>query len=268
MMKALNDKKNMNQIGHRQGIWRAWLFGLLVVITSIAPHFAFAQAVGAPPACTDPVNDTPIYENGTWLCVPFTDPTAQREIYWITNNTAWAAANSCSTCYCPPPSYIYFTPDYGNLYSYSESALCVPQNGTPMWDSPVAEELNYLMPATVSQNFIAANNAYQAQLAAIAAANAALAAADRQEGTPIGALLCTVAGWFTGNTGKGLAVIAVTIIGIALAKAKISKRAVLFTTLGIAIIFGAASIANAMGPNISLSSCGTKYRTGIGWYGR
>jgi type IV secretory pathway VirB2 component (pilin) len=258
----------MNQIGYRQGIRRGWLFGLLVVIVSIVPHFAFAQVVGPPPTCTDPVNDTPIYENGTWLCVPFTDPTAQREIWWLTNNTAWAAANDCSTCYCPPPSYIYFTPDYGNLYDNSESALCVPQGGSPPWDSPVAEELNYLMPATVNQNFIAANNAYQAQQAAIAAANAAQAAADRKEGTAIGGVLCTVASWFTGNVGKGLAVIGVSILGIALAKGKISMRTVFFVALGIAIIFGAAAIANALGQNISLSSCGTTFRTGLGWYGR
>jgi type IV secretion system protein VirB2 len=234
-----------------------------------APGSAFAQTVGAPPNCTDPVNDTPIYENGTWLCVPFTDPTAQREIWWLTTNTAWIAANDCSTCYCPPPSYIYFTPDYGNLYSNSESALCVPQGGTPQWDSPVAEELNYLMPPTENQNFIAANNAYQAQLAAQAAANQQLIA-QGTKGTAIGGMLCTVASWFTGNVGKGLAVIGVAIVGISAMKGRVSMKVAIFVMLGIAIIFGAPSIVKAMNPKYNLLfeyGCGRINYVGPGYNG-
>ncbi|MBY0407919.1 MAG: TrbC/VirB2 family protein, partial [Rickettsiales bacterium] len=32
--------------------------------------------------------------------------------------------------------------------------------------------------------------------------------------TPMGNVLCTVLAWFTGNTGKGLATISVTVIGV------------------------------------------------------
>jgi len=47
--------------------------------------------------------------------------------------------------------------------------------------------------------------------------------------TPMGKVLCTVVGWFIGNTGKGLATIAITVIGV-----------------GVAIVFGAAGIVDAM----------------------
>jgi type IV secretory pathway VirB2 component (pilin) len=40
--------------------------------------------------------------------------------------------------------------------------------------------------------------------------------------TPMGDVLCTVTGWFTGNTGKGLATVAITVIGIGALLGKVS----------------------------------------------
>ena len=40
--------------------------------------------------------------------------------------------------------------------------------------------------------------------------------------TPMGKVLCTVVNWFTGNTGKGLATIAITVIGIGALLGKVS----------------------------------------------
>jgi len=65
--------------------------------------------------------------------------------------------------------------------------------------------------------------------------------------TPFGAVFCTIVKWFTGNTGKGLATIAITIIGIGALLGKVSWGMALIVGTGVAIVFGAASIVSAMG---------------------
>jgi type IV secretion system protein VirB2 len=64
--------------------------------------------------------------------------------------------------------------------------------------------------------------------------------------TPFGNIFCTVVGWFTGNTGKGLATIAITIIGIGALLGKVSWGMALIVGVGIAIVFGAAGIIDAI----------------------
>ena len=65
--------------------------------------------------------------------------------------------------------------------------------------------------------------------------------------TPMGSVLCTVVDWFTGNTGKGLATIAITIIGIGALLGKVSWGMAIIVGIGVAIVFGAAGIVSAMG---------------------
>ena len=65
--------------------------------------------------------------------------------------------------------------------------------------------------------------------------------------TPMGNVLCTVTGWFTGNTGKGLATIAITVIGIGALLGKVSWGMAMIVGTGVAIVFGAAGIVGAMG---------------------
>ena len=65
--------------------------------------------------------------------------------------------------------------------------------------------------------------------------------------TPMGNVLCTVVNWFTGNTGKGLATIAITVIGIGALLGKVSWGMAIIVGIGVAIVFGAAGIVNAMG---------------------
>ena len=74
--------------------------------------------------------------------------------------------------------------------------------------------------------------------------------------TPMGAVLCTVTAWFTGNTGKGLATIAITVIGIGALLGKVSWGMAIIVGTGVAIIFGAASIVTAMGTSAQ-SGCST-----------
>jgi type IV secretion system protein VirB2 len=76
--------------------------------------------------------------------------------------------------------------------------------------------------------------------------------------TPMGNVLCTVVNWFTGNTGKGLATIAITVIGIGALLGKVSWGMAIIVGIGVAIVFGAAGIVNTMGAgNGSNQACAT-----------
>ncbi|MDX1974594.1 MAG: TrbC/VirB2 family protein [Rickettsiales bacterium] len=89
----------------------------------------------------------------------------------------------------------------------------------------------------------------------VAMPDMALAGAD----TPMGNVLCTVTKWFTGNTGKGLATIAITIIGIGALLGKVSWGMAMIVGIGVAIVFGAAGIVDAMngGVNNAATTCTT-----------
>jgi type IV secretion system protein VirB2 len=69
--------------------------------------------------------------------------------------------------------------------------------------------------------------------------------------TPMGNVLCTVLTWFTGNTGKGLATIAVTVIGVGALLGKVSWGMAMIVGIGVAIVFGAAGIVNSMGGGVN-----------------
>lgn len=75
----------------------------------------------------------------------------------------------------------------------------------------------------------------------------AFATATTSNDTPMGNVLCTVVGWFTGNTGKGLATIAITVIGIGALLGKVSWGMAIIVGIGVAIVFGAAGLVNTMG---------------------
>jgi len=69
--------------------------------------------------------------------------------------------------------------------------------------------------------------------------------------TPMGNVLCTVKNWFTGNTGKGLATIAITVIGVGALLGKVSWGMAIIVGIGVAIVFGAASIVDSMGGGVT-----------------
>jgi len=118
------------------------------------------------------------------------------------------------------------------------------------------------------QNSRCAHNNHMATVLACAAASIFIVlilplpalAAD----TPIGDIFCTLTGWASGNTGKALATIAIIIMGLYKLLGRISGRAFLVTMLGIAIIFGAGSIIDAL--NISNAAAGCA--TNASWPGR
>lgn len=70
----------------------------------------------------------------------------------------------------------------------------------------------------------------------------------------IGGLLCGVANWFTGSVGKGIATLAIIIIGIGALMGKVSWGMAIIVGLGVAIVFGAPQIVNELGGD---SSCST-----------
>jgi type IV secretory pathway VirB2 component (pilin) len=74
--------------------------------------------------------------------------------------------------------------------------------------------------------------------------------------TPIGNVLCTVKDWFTGNTGKGLATIAITIIGIGALLGKVSWGMAIIVGIGVAIVFGAAGIVDSLNAGVTDASTG------------
>jgi type IV secretory pathway VirB2 component (pilin) len=63
----------------------------------------------------------------------------------------------------------------------------------------------------------------------------------------IGDLLCNVAGWFSGTVGKGIATLAIIVIGIGALMGKVSWGMAIIVGLGVAVVFGAPQIVNELG---------------------
>jgi len=71
------------------------------------------------------------------------------------------------------------------------------------------------------------------------------------DGDTLGNLLCGVADWFTGSVGKGIATLAIIVIGIGALMGKVSWGMAIIVGLGVAVIFGAPQIVNELGANAS-----------------
>ena len=69
----------------------------------------------------------------------------------------------------------------------------------------------------------------------------------QQDGETIGGLLCTVAGWFTGPVGSGIATLAILVIGVGALMGKVSWGMAIIVGIGIAVIFGADDIVRELG---------------------
>ena len=74
--------------------------------------------------------------------------------------------------------------------------------------------------------------------------------------TVVGNTLCRVVGWFTGNTGKGIATIAIIVIGVGALMGKVSWGMAIIVGIGVALIFGAASIVNSISSNAAAGGSG------------
>lgn len=65
--------------------------------------------------------------------------------------------------------------------------------------------------------------------------------------TVIGTAFCNVISWFNGTTGKGIATIAIIVIGVGALMGKVSWGMAIIVGIGVALIFGAASLVNSIG---------------------
>ncbi len=65
--------------------------------------------------------------------------------------------------------------------------------------------------------------------------------------TVVSNVLCRVVNWFTGSVGKGIATLAIIIIGVGALMGKVSWGMAIIVGIGVAVIFGAASIVDELG---------------------
>lgn len=75
------------------------------------------------------------------------------------------------------------------------------------------------------------------------------AAAAGGGGDTIAHVLCSVVGWFTGSVGKGIATLAIIIIGVGALMGKVSWGMAIIVGIGVAVIFGASQIVEDLGGN-------------------
>lgn len=71
--------------------------------------------------------------------------------------------------------------------------------------------------------------------------------ASAASGSTIADVLCTVVAWFTGNVGKGIATLAIIIIGVGALMGKVSWGMAIIVGIGVAVIFGASQIVDDLG---------------------
>lgn len=84
-------------------------------------------------------------------------------------------------------------------------------------------------------------------------AMAQTAATTTTTGSGIDRALCNVYNAFTGTTGRVLASIAIIIVGIGALMGKISWGMALIVAIGVALVFGAASIVDIIGKGVGNS---------------
>jgi type IV secretory pathway VirB2 component (pilin) len=81
---------------------------------------------------------------------------------------------------------------------------------------------------------------------AIAAYMILCAGAYAQTTTPMGDVLCTVVDFFYGNLGRGLATLAIIVLGVGALLGKTSWGLALTVGVGISVMFGAEDITDAL----------------------
>lgn len=69
--------------------------------------------------------------------------------------------------------------------------------------------------------------------------------------TTLAKVMCNVVSWFTGPIGKGIATLAIIVIGVGALMGKVSWGMAIIVGLGVAVIFGAPTILDALGASDS-----------------
>lgn len=68
-------------------------------------------------------------------------------------------------------------------------------------------------------------------------------------GGTIGRVLCGVVEWFTGPVGKGIATLAIIVIGVGALMGKVSWGMAIIVGVGVAVVFGAKEIVDELAVN-------------------
>jgi type IV secretory pathway VirB2 component (pilin) len=74
-----------------------------------------------------------------------------------------------------------------------------------------------------------------------------VANAGSGSGSSLDTLFCNVIGWFNGPIGKGIATIALIVVGVGALMGKVSWGMAIIVGIGVAIIFGATTLVDALG---------------------
>lgn len=82
--------------------------------------------------------------------------------------------------------------------------------------------------------------------------------------TGLSKALCNVVSWITGPIGKGIATLALIIVGIGALMGKISWGMAIIVGLGVGIMFGATTLVDALGGNGSQNCTLGSYTNTIG----
>ena len=75
--------------------------------------------------------------------------------------------------------------------------------------------------------------------------------------SPMSNALCIAATWITGNAGRGIATIGITIIGIGALLGKVSWGMAMIVGVGVAIVFGSTAIVRLLGGTLGASVAAT-----------
>lgn len=83
------------------------------------------------------------------------------------------------------------------------------------------------------------------------------AAASTNNPDALSKVLCNVVSWFTGPVGAAIATLAIIVIGVGALLGKVSWGMAIIVALGVAIIFGAPTIVEALGGQTDCGGGGT-----------
>ena len=91
------------------------------------------------------------------------------------------------------------------------------------------------------------DTAWQLFLAFAIVLGAMMVPIDALAANPIEIVMCNVVFFMTGTTGKAIATIAIIVVGLGALMGKISWGMALIVALGVALVFGAATIVDNLG---------------------
>lgn len=83
-------------------------------------------------------------------------------------------------------------------------------------------------------------------------------------GGTIGRVLCNVVDWFNGPIGRGIATLAIIVIGVGALMGKVSWGMAIIVGVGVAVVFGADTIVGELGADGAGDGCdaGTSFGGG------